>query len=247
MKIFFAIMGCAVIIAGAAISAHMLIDRQFVLFQAWDIALIFGISLLISAIPFGMAAILVRVEKFERLQKEDYNLLERKMRGMEKAVKNLHQILPEGQKVHILPRKETPAAKSSNMGTIDEFFEAVRSEHGAPPAPTNHIKPYAPPPTSVPYKGSSPVSTYKGMRLNKAVRIALFFAGIICLLLSAYYLFLLIYHGRWDEVNVRLPQLIQLFGGIIFMVLSKILKNQERIILQSLKRRNDIDNAGPID
>ena len=234
MKIFFVIMGCAVIIAGAVISVHMLIDRQFVLFQAWDIVFIFGMSLIVSVIPFAMAAILSRVEKVERLQKDDYNLLERKTAGMEKAVKNLYQKLSEGS--HILPREEIPAAKSSNMGTIDEFFKAVRSKDGDVSASAIDIHPYAPPPTPVPYKELPPMPAYKSMRLNKVVRVALFSIGIVCLALSAYYLFQLIFHGRWDEANVRIPQLIQFFGGVTFLTLSRILKNQEKIIRLSIKK-----------
>ena len=61
------------------------------------------------------------------------------------------------------------------------------------------------------------------MKLNKVARIALFSMGIVCLILSAYYLFQLVCQGRRDDTNVRIPQLIQFFGGVVFIVLSKVL------------------------
>ena len=89
MKIFFVILGSAIIISGAAISVFMLISRQFVLFQAWDIALVFVLSLLASIIPFSMAVIFTRLEKVERLQKDDYNLLENKISALQKTTKKI--------------------------------------------------------------------------------------------------------------------------------------------------------------
>ena len=75
-------------------------------------------------------------------------------------------------------------------------------------------------------------------------RSLLFIAGLICLALSAYYLYQLIILGLWHDTNIRIPQLIQFFGGIIFITLSRILKNQEYIITLLLERRNEGQNAG---
>lgn len=69
-------------------------------------------------------------------------------------------------------------------------------------------------------------------------RWCLFLAGIVCLGLSAYYLYQLIALGRWDDPNIRLPQLIQFFGGIGLIISSKILKNQQEI-LEILYRDRD--------
>lgn len=245
MKIFFVTMGSAVIISGAAISAFMLIDRQFVLFRAWDIALVFAASLLISVIPFAMAVILTQQEKLERIQKDDYNLLERKMNMLEKLIKNLEQKLTEEPKAHMATLEETPITEGGEVNSINESDIAPNPASLLSPPPP--IRPYIPSQAQTYGKESLSALAYKGMKLNKIVRIALFSVGIVCLLLSAYYLFQLIFQLRWDDTNIRVPQLIQFFGGVIFITLSKILKNQEKIIRLSLKRRTDIDNAGLID
>ena len=246
MKIFFVIMGSAVIVSGAVISAFMLIDRQFVLFQAWDIALVFAASLLISVIPFGLAVVLTRVEKVERVQKEDYNLLERKITNVEKAAKTFYEEAAKAPEAHtILLEEGEPPIEGGSLIATEQLLTTMRKHYGldSPPPPIQpfHAAVAAATPEHKPE--SAPKSGYKGATLNKVIRTALFSLGIICLALSAYYLFLLVFQGQWHNVNVRIPQLIQFFGGIVFMALSRILKNQEKIIRLSLKRRNDIDNA----
>ena len=235
MKIFFIILGCIIIISGAVISAFMLISRQIVIYYAWEPAIVFAASLLISAIPFGMAVILARLEKAEHLQREGYNLLERKVAALAKTIKILREELSEDAKVHRLLYEGTSMAKDTAAAMLpEELFDTLQKEHETP----SQITPF------VPLHGVEPLSkqTYKGMTINKIVRIILFYTGIICLLLSAFYLFQLIFQERWEDTNVRIPQLIQFFGGMIFIALGRILKNQEKIICLSLKRKNDIGN-----
>ena len=248
MKIFFVVMGSAIIISGAVVSLVMLVSRQFVLFQAWDIAFVFVLSLLVSVIPFSIAAILARLEKVERLQKDDYNLLENKISALQKTTKNIKEELSDDAKAHKMLLEGTATAKSDGTvpaGTIDEFFQAVRGEPSPPAPPTpSAILPYTPPvaqtqPVSPAVPAPPAPVTYKGMLLSKIIRIALLCLGIICLALSGFYLFQLIFHGLWYDTNIRIPQLIQFFGGVVFMVLSRILKNQEKIIRLSLKRRKE--------
>ncbi|MCL2375758.1 MAG: hypothetical protein FWC76_00040 [Defluviitaleaceae bacterium] len=75
-------------------------------------------------------------------------------------------------------------------------------------------------------------------------RILLLIAGLICLALSMYYLYQLTFLGLWHDTNIRIPRLIQFFGGVTFIVLGRILKNQEDIIRLLYERRNDSENAG---
>jgi len=250
-------MGCAIIVAGAVISLVALIDRQFVLFQAWDIAITFAAALLISVIPFGMAVILARLEKLEQLQKDDYDLLERKYNALQKATKSLHSEISENAKVNRMLYEGTSMAKpdersierpvetTSEIGTIDEFFEAVRGEQksasgpsfdfmsaGSPPA----IQPYVP--ASQPIPLPPPSKTYNGMAINKIVRVGLLSAGIGFLLFSAYYFFQVVFNDLWGDTAFRTAQLVMFFGGVIFLTLGRILKNQEKIIHLSMKRRN---------
>jgi len=249
MKIFFVIMGCAVIIAGAAISMYLLMDRQFALFDSWDIALIFGSSLLISVIPFALAVILTRLDKVERAQRDDYSMLDHKINQLEKTptpqehlTSVFHDEPPKDLRGHVPLFEPTPAstARTDGFSSAEEFFEAVRSEHGLDPLPA----PPAPPQITEPSKiESPPVTTYKGMQLNKIIRTALLSAGIVCLLTSGYYFFQVVSQSLWDDTVFRIAQLILFFGGVSFMALSRILMNQEKIIRLSLKRRNEIDNA----
>jgi hypothetical protein len=67
---------------------------------------------------------------------------------------------------------------------------------------------------------------YKG----KIARTALYFAGVASILLSIYYFFQIIWGDLWFDTPFRTVQAIMFFGGVILIVLGKILKNQERII-----------------
>ncbi|MCL2375757.1 MAG: hypothetical protein FWC76_00035 [Defluviitaleaceae bacterium] len=91
MKIFFAILGGIIVILGVMVCINMLIDRQFVLFDFWVIFVTFFITLLISAIPFGIAAAFARLDKLEYAKREDYRLLERKVIALERAAKDKEQ------------------------------------------------------------------------------------------------------------------------------------------------------------
>ena len=87
MKIFFAILGGMVVLLGIMVCINILIDRQFVLFDSWVIFVTFFVTLLISTIPFGVAAAFARLDKLEYLQREDIKLLERKVNTLGKAAK----------------------------------------------------------------------------------------------------------------------------------------------------------------
>jgi hypothetical protein len=165
-----------------------------------------------------MAVILARLEKVELVQKEDYNLLERKVSELEKAAEKIHEELSEDAKVHRILYEGTSMAKDADIFPAEKPLGVSAAKNAATPR--------------------------KVMRANNVVCIVLLCAGIICLGLSAFYLFQLIFQERWHDANVRIPQLIQFFGGVTFIILSKVIRNQEAIIRGvSAKKEEDSKNA----
>jgi len=212
MKIFFLILSGIIVVFGILACAYMLIYDQFALFGYWDIAIVLAISLLVATIPFGIAVTLAKLQKSEQFQHETNKHLGRKVNVLEAVTKNLYEEIGEQPKMQRLLYDGADSTKVDSVVPISEHFETTQ----------NPIEPL-------------PVNDR--VTASRIARIVLFVSGIICLGLSVYYLFLLIFHGRWDDLNVRIPQLIQFFGGILFMVLSKVLRNQERLICLANERK----------
>ena len=234
MKIFFIIKGSVIIVAGAVISVLMLIGRQFVLYQAWDIALVFVVSLLISVFPFSMAVVFTRLEKVERMQSEDYDLLSRKIAALRKLVKNGDseaQGEPNARKMLLEGTAKAADAAVMPVISIGEPGEVPKSEleDTAPiPVKTSAAKPNA------------------GMVGNRIIRIMLVSAGAAMMGLSIYYFVQIILGNLWFDTTFRTVQILLFIGGAGFMVLAKILKNQEEI-LQNVRLIDSKRDAGDTD
>jgi len=58
--------------------------------------------------------------------------------------------------------------------------------------------------------------------MGKFLKNLLFAIGVICLGLSVYYLVQIIIYDQWNDVTIRSAQLLQFFGGMLMLVLSRI-------------------------
>ena len=73
-------------------------------------------------------------------------------------------------------------------------------------------------------------------------KIVLISAATVMFLLFSYYFATTIINNLWDDTTFRLVQVALFVGAGVFLALSKIINNQEKII-QLLQERNKNDNA----
>ena len=74
--------------------------------------------------------------------------------------------------------------------------------------------------------------------MNKIISNVLFVTGLILVGMSCYYIFRIVNLNLWEDVIFRIVSVMAFIGGGVFVALSRILKNQDKLI-QVLQKEQD--------
>ena len=74
--------------------------------------------------------------------------------------------------------------------------------------------------------------------MGKIISYTLFITGLILVGMSGFYIFQIIRLNLWEDVIFRIVSVMAFIGGGVFIGLSRMLKNQEKLI-QLLTKSND--------
>jgi len=74
--------------------------------------------------------------------------------------------------------------------------------------------------------------------MGKIISYTLFITGLILVGMSEFYIFQIIRLNLWEDVIFRIVSVMAFIGGGVFIGLSRMLKNQEKLI-QLLTKSND--------
>ena len=75
--------------------------------------------------------------------------------------------------------------------------------------------------------------------MSKIVAHALFVAGIILICFSGFYIFQIVRLDLWEDVIFRIVSVMSFIGGGVFVGLSAIIKNQQKLIATAAKFINN--------
>jgi hypothetical protein len=67
--------------------------------------------------------------------------------------------------------------------------------------------------------------------MNKCISIVLFITGLILIGMSGFYVVQIIRLDLWEDVIFRVVSVMAFIGGGVFIGLSRIIKNQDELIL----------------
>lgn len=75
--------------------------------------------------------------------------------------------------------------------------------------------------------------------MNKIIIYALFVAGFILVVMSLFYIFQIIRLSLWEDVIFRIVSVMAFIGGGVFIGLSRVIKNQDKLIQLLIKSNKD--------